>query len=323
MVPAKRVHSLLRPLVVLLLFALVLMGRWIVDEPVEEVGAQVKFAADHEFLIGENGLQAFQEEYGFEFDSVYDLVIGFTHEALRATDVDVAMGYATDGKIKQLDLLHLEDDRDFFPAYHAAPVIRRDVLTDFPEIPEILNPISARLDTKAMVELNYRVGIEDEDRHAVAVDWLLKEGFAEGPPPEPVDGPPVRVGSNEFSEHKILGSIVLAALEAEGIPVEDHTQPAMFGLIREGIVNGDIDIYWECSGVKWNVFFPDAEAVLDGEEAYRMVAEYDLRHGLLWLDYAPFVHGYAILMRREHAEDLGIESVSDLAQWVSDVQAEP
>ena len=321
--PAKRVHSFLRPLLVLLVFTVVIMSRWAVEETIVEVAAQVKFAADHEFMVREDGLAAFQDKYGFEFDTVYELVIGFTHEALRAADVDVAMGYATDGKIKQLDLLHLEDDLRFFSVYHAAPVIHRDVMTDFPEIPSLLNPISEHLDTETMVELNYLVGIEDRDKYAVAVDWLVDQGLIELPMPEPVDGPPVRVGSNEFSEHKILGNIVLAVLEAHGIPVEDHTEPQMFGLIREKILNGDIDIYWECSGVKWNAFFPDEELVVDGEEAYRMVAEHDLRHGLLWLDYAPFVHGYAILMRREHAEDLEIETVSDLAQWVSAVQARP
>lgn len=57
-----------------------------------------------EFIAQEEGFEAFAQTYDLHFDRVYELVIGLTHEALRAGDVDAAIGYATDGKIKELDL---------------------------------------------------------------------------------------------------------------------------------------------------------------------------------------------------------------------------
>ena len=89
---------------------------------------QVKFAANYEFVVHEDGLNALKEYYGIQFDEVYEMAIGLTHEALRAGDVDVAKGFATDGKIKELDLVNLKDDKELFPAYHPAPIIRKEIL---------------------------------------------------------------------------------------------------------------------------------------------------------------------------------------------------
>jgi len=151
------------------------LGEWIEEQ--QAAGNEVDFATDHEFMVREDGYPALQELYGFEFDQVYDMAIGLTHEALRDGDVDVAMGFATDGKIAELGLVNLEDDRGFFPVYNPAPVIRLEMLEEYPEIEGLLSEVAALLDTDTMIQLNYTVEVEGEEPRDVARDFLLEHGL--------------------------------------------------------------------------------------------------------------------------------------------------
>ena len=281
----------------------------------------VKFAADHEFLEREDGLQALEETYGFHFDEVYGMAVGLTHEALRAGDVDAAKGFATDGKIKELALVKLEDDRGFFPAYHPAPVIREPVLERYPEIAEIMAAVARSLDTDTMLSLNYLVDIERYEPEEAARDWLLAEGLVSGTPQRPVDGEPVIVGSKDFTEQLILGQIALLALADAGIPVGDSTGLGGSEANRSALLKGTIHMYWEYTGTAWHIFYEAEEAITDPDEVFRRIARKDAGEGLVWLDYAPFNNTYTIMMRREHADELGIVTISQLAGWARRVQA--
>ncbi len=151
------------------------LGEWIEEQ--QEAGEIVEFATDHEFMVREDGYPALQELYGFEFDEVYDMAIGLTHEALRDGDVDVAMGFATDGKIAELELVNLIDDQEFFPVYNPAPVFRAEMLEEYPEMENLLADVAALLDTDTMIHLNYLVDVEDEDPRDAARDFLLEHGL--------------------------------------------------------------------------------------------------------------------------------------------------
>ena len=315
----SRTTSFVRLVLVAAVFA-VMLHFWGNVDVVEEATARVRFAGDHDFLVGEGGLQALQELYGFEFDHVYDLVVGFTHEALAAEDVDAALGWATDGKIVQLELIRLDDDLHFFPSYYAAPVIRKEILIQYPEIPGILAPISRALDTNTMAHLNYLVTIEEQEKASIAEQWLRKNGLLPETPQSDLEGPDIKVGVNTFSEHQILGQILIAALEAHGIPVADHTPPRLFGLAREAILNAEIDLYWECSGTQWEMTPTGELDLLDGRAAYEAAAEHDREVGLIWLEPAAFENSRAILMRKQQAKELGIASIHDLARWARQTQ---
>lgn len=154
------------------------LAEWAEEQ--QAAGEEVEFATDHEFMVREDGLPALEETYDFAFDEVHDMAIGLTHEALRDGDVDAAMGFATDGKIEELELVNLEDDKMFFPVYNAAPVFRAEVLEQFPEIEDIMADIAPRLDDETMIYLNYRVDVEGYEPDEVAEEWLLEEGLISG-----------------------------------------------------------------------------------------------------------------------------------------------
>ncbi len=137
-------------------------------------------------------------------------------------------------------------------------------------------------------------------------------------PEEPV----VTVGSKEFTEQLILGQIAIQALEDAGIPAADETNLGGTVVCREALIRGDLDMYWEYIGTAL-VEFKEAEPIFDADEAYETVAAWDQEENdLHWLDKTPFDNTYTIMMRREDAEELGIETISDLAEAINeDVEA--
>ncbi len=136
-----------------------------------------QFASNHEYSIREDGYPGLTEHYGFHFDGVQIMDLGITYAALRDGNVALAMGFATDGRIEAFGLVNLEDDEFYHPVYNAAPVIRAEVLEQYPEIEEILAPIAEKLDTPTMSRLNGMVDIEGYEPDEVAEIWLQEEGF--------------------------------------------------------------------------------------------------------------------------------------------------
>jgi osmoprotectant transport system substrate-binding protein len=102
---------------------------------------------------------------------------GILYNALKEGQVDVSVGFATDGRIKAFNLVRLEDDKGFFPAYNASPVVRQEALKENPDLKELLIRLAERLDTDTMVELNYKVDVEHQDVTEVAREWLVSEGL--------------------------------------------------------------------------------------------------------------------------------------------------
>ncbi|MEW6106576.1 MAG: glycine betaine ABC transporter substrate-binding protein [Bacillota bacterium] len=102
---------------------------------------------------------------------------GLVYQAIKEKKVNVSMGFATDGRIEGFGLVNLIDDKQFFPVYNPAPVVRREVLDKYPEVGELLNKIGPLLDTKTMTRMNYLVDIEHKDASAVARDWLVSVGL--------------------------------------------------------------------------------------------------------------------------------------------------
>ncbi|MGH6915523.1 MAG: glycine betaine ABC transporter substrate-binding protein, partial [Geminicoccales bacterium] len=91
--------------------------------------------------------------------------------------VDVALVFATDGRIPAFDFIVLKDDKDYFPAYALTPVVRKEVLDKRPELADLLNGLSAKLDDQVMANLNASVDVEKKSVENVAADFLKSAGL--------------------------------------------------------------------------------------------------------------------------------------------------
>ncbi|MBI1621334.1 ABC transporter substrate-binding protein [Aquamicrobium sp. cd-1] len=147
-------------------------------------GGGVVLAASSEFVNSAAALPAFQSAYGFELaaDQLITLSGGDTAATIAAaanqtSGANSAMVYGTDGGIASSGLVVLEDDKHVQPVYQPAPIIREDVLQQYPQIADLLKPVFEKLDLVTLQDLNGRVQVGGEAASSVAEDFLSENGF--------------------------------------------------------------------------------------------------------------------------------------------------
>ncbi|HEV2677527.1 MAG TPA: glycine betaine ABC transporter substrate-binding protein [Aliidongia sp.] len=140
-------------------------------------GAALKFGCNSEFYGRPDGLAPLEKTYGFDFgrDNVVRMDTGLVYQALRDSQVEVGLVFATDGRIPAFDFVVLKDDKGFFPAYAMTPVIRKEVLDKNPKLADILNALSAKLDDAIMGKLNASVDVDKKSVEEVAGGFLKQE----------------------------------------------------------------------------------------------------------------------------------------------------
>lgn len=127
-----------------------------------------------------DGYDGFQTTYGFSFDSILPMQIGLVYDAVEAGKMDIVLGYSTDGRIASYDLVMLEDDRNFFPPYDAAPVVDNQVLKNTPGLEEALNKLGNTISTEKMQQLNYEADNNLVEPSVVAERFLKENHYFEG-----------------------------------------------------------------------------------------------------------------------------------------------
>lgn len=134
---------------------------------------QIRFASQGEFEYREDGIPGLEKVYGeFNFQSITLYDNGLKYKILESMEADVAPAYTTEGQLVNTDLYTLlEDDKNFWPPYYLAPIIRTEVLEENPDIAEVLNKISASLDTKTVTMLNAKVDVDQLEYEEVAKDF--------------------------------------------------------------------------------------------------------------------------------------------------------
>jgi glycine betaine/choline ABC-type transport system substrate-binding protein len=110
-----------------------------------------------EFAERPDGYPGLRKAYGFEFGEMRDLDPSLMYQAVNRGKVDVICAFATDGRIVSYKLKALEDDRKFFPPYHAAPIIREEMLQKHPEVGSVLSLFGGLIDDATMQRLNLEV----------------------------------------------------------------------------------------------------------------------------------------------------------------------
>lgn len=132
-----------------------------------------------EFWERPDGFKPLMKLYGFTipYNKLIKMDDGLVYKALKEQQVDVSMGFATDGRISSFGFVVLRDDKGYFSVYNPAPVIRKDVLDKYPEIKDILKPVAEKLTTHEMQRLNAMVDIEHKEISEVGLKWLKDQGI--------------------------------------------------------------------------------------------------------------------------------------------------
>jgi osmoprotectant transport system permease protein len=118
---------------------------------------------------------------------------------------------------------------------------------------------------------------------------------------------PFQVGSKKFTESVILGEMVTLLVANQGVPVIHRDQLGGTRILWDALLKGDIDVYPEYTGTITREIL--AGEGLRGEEDIR---RYLSRFGILMSQPLGFNNTYALGMKEDLAERLGITKISDL-----------
>ncbi|GAA4847885.1 choline ABC transporter substrate-binding lipoprotein OpuBC [Paenibacillus vulneris] len=150
-------------------------------EKISDVGpkaADMTLGVDTTWLERQSdGYPAFRKHYGITFGKTLPMEVALVYKAVASNNVDIVLAYSTDSRIKEYNLKSLQDDKQFFPPYDAAPVVRNDILSKHPELNEIINMLAGKIDVKTMIELNYEVDVNKRNERKVAEEYLRKVGL--------------------------------------------------------------------------------------------------------------------------------------------------
>ena len=139
------------------------------------IAGELKFGGPPECPTRALCLLGLQERYGLQFGDVIttlDASGPITLAALRTGGVDVALMFTTDPAL--VEFIELADDRRLQPAENVTPLVRREVVDHWgPSVVDVIDGVSARLDTVALRRLN--ASAADADVAAVAAAWLESE----------------------------------------------------------------------------------------------------------------------------------------------------
>ncbi|HTD33261.1 MAG TPA: glycine betaine ABC transporter substrate-binding protein [Candidatus Elarobacter sp.] len=141
---------------------------------------ELRLGAVPEFLTRADGLPGLRKRYGgFTFKQTKIIDNGLKYQALEHGDVDVVIAFSTEGQLKADNLVVMEDDRHFFPAYNVAPVVRAAALGTQPAIATLLDKLAPLLTNDVMQNMNLQVdGPQKREPADVARDFLKTNGLA-------------------------------------------------------------------------------------------------------------------------------------------------
>lgn len=140
------------------------------------------YCVEAEFNARNDGFGPMLEAYDLpqpSADQVSIIDTGAIYAAIDGGTCTMGEVFTTDGRIPALDLVALEDTRSFFPKYNMAPVLRQEVYQEYPQIEELLQPITEDLTNERMQQLNAQVDVEGEEYADVAYDYLVDLGLIE------------------------------------------------------------------------------------------------------------------------------------------------
>jgi len=130
---------------------------------------------------------------------------------------------------------------------------------------------------------------------------------------------PVRVGSKIDTEGKLLGNMMVLALEAHGIKTENKASLGNTKVVRGAITAGEIDLYPEYTGNGAFIFSEESSPVWKNAKAgYERVKTLDYdKNKIVWLEPSPANNTWAIAVRKEVVAANKLKTLDDMGKWVT------
>lgn len=143
--------------------------------------ADQTFCIESEFAARPDGWAGVKTAYGTPGATTVTLDTGAIYSVTDAgKDCNFGEVFATDGRIKALDLTVMGDDKAYFPVYQGAFTLMQPTLDKYPAIAGIINKLTAVLTDQVMQTLNAKADVDGDDPATIARMFLVDQGLIKG-----------------------------------------------------------------------------------------------------------------------------------------------
>ena len=126
------------------------------------------------------------------------------------------------------------------------------------------------------------------------------------------DGPPIRIGTKNFTEQTILGELYRQALEAKGYEVVLKPDIGSSEIVHRALRRGALDMYPEYIGVLLSEVAQDTDRPPSDAAAYDAAQAFERRNGFTLLAQTPFADANALAVKPAFARRHRLSSIADL-----------
>ncbi|MET9114663.1 ABC transporter substrate-binding protein [Streptomyces longwoodensis] len=143
----------------------------------KDAAPELVLGGSPEFQTRQQGMLGLESVYGLKFKSFKALDAGgpLTQAALKKNTVQAADVFTTDPTITKEKFVVLQDPKNLFGFANVTPLVYKSGLSQ--EGVAALNAVSAKLDTKTLLDLDSQVQLENKDPLDVAKAWLKTAGL--------------------------------------------------------------------------------------------------------------------------------------------------
>jgi osmoprotectant transport system substrate-binding protein len=137
-----------------------------------------RLGVGYEFESRPDGLSGLESTYGLKFAGApRTMDLGLLYRALASGQVDMVAGNSTDGPIRALGFVALEDDKHYFPPYEAVPLVREDSLRRHPGIQVAMDRLEGKVSADEVRGMNYAVDSQHRDVGEVVREFRRGKGL--------------------------------------------------------------------------------------------------------------------------------------------------
>ena len=154
------------------------------EELAEELGVQkvsdlarfqdLSFGFTNEFMDRSDGWPGLRDHYGLSPKKVRGLDHDLAYRGLQSGTLHVMDIYSTDAEIEYYNLRVIEDDRRYFPEYHAVFLYRAELAQNEPSAVRALKGFEGKILEKEMIAMNARAKLDHVPEMQVAADFLYQ-----------------------------------------------------------------------------------------------------------------------------------------------------
>lgn len=132
-----------------------------------------------EFSDREDGYKGIRKLYGLNLPDLTTMEPKLRYGAIKNGEINLVDAYSTDSELKRYKLVVLEDDKNLFPPYQGAPLLRAETAEKYPEVVKALNRLAGKITDDEMREMNYQVNVEGKSSEETAREYLKTAGLIE------------------------------------------------------------------------------------------------------------------------------------------------